>query len=58
MLRQLRTCLPKFHFDCVFLYIYCGSVVAKGTKTNWDGHNWGYIARTVPRDITMLGIYG
>ena len=42
----------------MFLYIYCGSVVAKGTKTNWDGHNWGYIARTVPMDVTMLGIYG
>jgi hypothetical protein len=42
----------------VFLYLYCGSVVAKGTKTNWDGHNWGYIARTVPMDVTMLGIYG
>jgi hypothetical protein len=32
--------------------------VAKGTKRNWDGHYGGYIARTVPRDVTMLGIYG
>jgi hypothetical protein len=42
----------------VFLVFFCGSVVGKGRKKVWDGHNGSYMARTVPSEVTMLGIYG
>jgi hypothetical protein len=42
----------------VFLEFICVSVVGKGRKKVWDGHNWGYIARKVTRDVMMMGIYG
>ncbi len=33
------------------------SVVGKGRKKVRDVHNWGYMARMVPSEVTMLGIY-
>ncbi len=32
--------------------------VGEGIITNWDGHYRGYMAKKLPRDITMLGICG
>jgi hypothetical protein len=34
------------------------SVVGKGRKKVWDVHYWGYMARMVRSEVTMLGIYG
>jgi len=41
-----------------FLVFFCEPVAGKGITKNWDGHNWGYIARKVTRDVMMMGIYG
>ncbi len=42
----------------MFLEFICVSVVGKGRKKVWDVHNWGYMARMVRSEVTMLGIYG
>ncbi len=48
----------EWRVKCLFFGLFCEPVVGKGITTNWDGHNWGYIARKVTRDVMMMGIYG
>jgi len=56
--RAERTCLMKGESNAYFLVFFCEPVAGKGITKNWDGHNWGYIARKVTRDVMMMGIYG
>ena len=58
MKRAERTCLMIEESNAYFLVFFCEPVVGKGITKNWDGHNWGYIARKVTRDVMMMGIYG
>ncbi len=48
----------ELQFKLCFLLLFFVAGVGKGIITNWDGHYWGYMAKNLPRDITMLGIYG
>ena len=53
VLRQKRTCEQSCHSSCVFLVLFDVAGVEKGIFSNWDCHYLGYMAKKLPRDITM-----
>jgi hypothetical protein len=56
--RAERTCLINAQSNAYFVFFFCEPVVEKARTNDWDGYNWGYLARKILRDVMMKGIYG